>query len=149
MNKVAYVISIVFGLIWIYRGFFQYRLMFLHGPGGGLFPFVAGIIVVVFGGLLLVQTLIKERKAKGEKLFNVTNIAAAKIIGIAFLTALSVHLVGLTIALCISLFCWMKFFSKRPVLSSLLVSICTVAILYISFAILLRLPMPRGLLGII
>ena len=146
MNKVAPAVSVAFGLYWMYMAITQYGLWFNHGPGGGVFPLVAGIIVTSFGGTLLVRTIRKDMGTKGPALFD---IRAVKVVVIAVITLVIMYFVGMTIALLISLFCWLKFFEKKTVLKSLAISVGTLVILYAVFGVLLRIPLPTGLLGIL
>ena len=146
MNIIAPFLSIAFGLYWIFMGITRYRMWVYHGPGGGVFPVVAGIITVVFGSIILVRIIRKIKETK-EKM--PLNMQAVKITVVSLISLLFIYLIGMTITMTVFLFCWLRFFDKRPVVKSIIICIGTIVILYGIFRVFLRVPLPVGLLGIL
>jgi hypothetical protein len=124
----------------------QYGLWFFHGPGGGFLPLIAGTLVFVCGTIILVRSM---RGAKETKEKITLDIRAVQIIVVGTLTLFSMYLVGMIIAIFVFLFCWIKFFEKRSFKKSLAISFGTTVFMHIIFRVLLSVPLPRGLLGIL
>ena len=140
MNKAAPLICIPFGLYWIVMGSTKYHLWISDGPGGGLFPVVAGILLVGCGGVLLRRAIKAKVKVPVDR-------RAFQFIAAAFLTALSMYLVGMIPAVGIFVLCWLKFFEKQAITKSVVISIGTALFLFVIFGVLLKVPLPMGLLG--
>ena len=139
MNKIAPLICILLGLYWLWMGISRFGLWVFHGPGGGLFPAVAGLVLFICGSI----TLYRNIKNKVRFPFEARPFILT---GAALLTVLSTYLLGLLIPLGLFIFGWLKFMEKRPLLQSFLIGAITVFILYLIFQVLLRVPLPRGLI---
>jgi hypothetical protein len=70
------------------------------------------------------------------------------VVGILIASLLLVNLIGFLLAFGLMLFVIAVFVEKRKVLSSLLVTAVSLATAYLIFGVLLRVPLPQGLLGI-
>ncbi|MCL2380356.1 MAG: tripartite tricarboxylate transporter TctB family protein [Treponema sp.] len=119
-------------------GIFQYNLWVFHGPGGGLFPAIAGTLLVVCGGI----TLFRNIKSKARVSFEAKPFI---LFGVAVFTALLVYLLGIFIPLGMFIFGWLVFMEKRQKVPSLLLGTGTAVVLFVIFQIFLRVPVPRGL----
>lgn len=77
------------------------------------------------------------------------NRMLAVVIGLTILTLLAVQLVGFLIAFVLLLFVIAVFVEKRKILPAAAVAISAGVVTYAVFVLLLRVPLPQGLLGII
>ena len=139
MNKVAPLICIPLGMYWLYRGIFQYQLWVFHGPGGGLFPAVCGILLIVCGGITLYRNI-------RDKIHVPFESRPFIIFGAALATMLLVYVFGMFVPLGLFIFVWIRFMGKRPVMQSLATGAVTSLFLYLLFRVLLRAPFPPGLI---
>ncbi|MDR1317457.1 MAG: tripartite tricarboxylate transporter TctB family protein [Spirochaetales bacterium] len=140
MNKVAPFICIPLGLYWIVMGIGKYGLWISNGPGGGLFPVVCGMLLIGCGVTLFIRTVKAKVHIPLDK-------RAIVFVASAIVIALSMYVIGMIPALGIFILCWLKFFEKQPVVKSAVLGIGTAAFLFIVFRLLLKVPLPLGLLG--
>jgi putative tricarboxylic transport membrane protein len=77
------------------------------------------------------------------------NRMLAVVIGLTILTLLAVQLVGFLIAFVLLLFVIAVFVEKRKIVPAVAVALSAGAVTYAVFVLLLRVPLPQGLLGII
>lgn len=132
------IFSVILGVYWVIGGL-GYRIWVDNGPGGGLFPVIAGIILIICGG------------AAGYKLFKDKtpsnfNIKAFLPIGSILLTAIFSYVAGLILAIGIFVFLWLRIYEKQKTTLSLSVSVCTAGALYLIFDFWLKVPIPMGVL---
>jgi len=138
MNKVAPVLCLGIGSYWIFKGVTKYHLWVSNGPGGGLFPTVAGIILIICS-IILLRRYIKQGNAPTIEKNALILVAAA------ILTALVVNVIGMIPALGLFIVLWLKLSQKKSILSSLSLGVGTALFLYFIFDFLLRVPLPMGL----
>lgn len=141
MKKIAPSICILLGVYWLYGVFAKYPLWHQNGPGGGLFPAIAGVLLIVCGIVILARackdnsdTCLMDQK---------TYMAFAA----TFATVLCIKILGMAGALLVFLFCWIHFVEKQKMLTSLLISFCTSGGLWLVFSFFLNIPLPRGIFG--
>lgn len=111
------------------------------GPGGGLFPAVAGFLLIICGTIVLVRI----HKDNSDTFF--INKKACLAFAATFATVFSVKFLGMAGALFLFLFCWIHFVEKQKALSSFLLSFGTSGGLWLVFSFFLNIPLPMGLLG--
>lgn len=140
MNKVAPLICIPLGLYWMVMGISKYGLWISDGPGGGLFPLVCGVLLVSYGSILLARIIKSKVRIPLDKRTLVMSASALA-------TALSIYVIGMVPALGIFVICWLKFFEKQPVVKSVAIGAGTAVFLFVLFRLLLKVPLPMGLLG--
>ncbi|MDF2522668.1 MAG: Tripartite tricarboxylate transporter TctB family protein [Clostridiales bacterium] len=133
----APIISIILGLIWAIKGV-GYGFWVNNGPGGGFFPIIAGIILIICGVLAVFSQL----KAKAPSDFKVLAFLP---IGCVLLIAFSSYVLGLLIAIGIFTFLWLKLYEKYTIKYSLLFSLCSIGVIYLVFDYWLQVPMPWGI----
>lgn len=76
------------------------------------------------------------------------NLQLVAVVGILIATLLLVNLIGFILAFGVLLVVTAVFVEKRKLLPSLLVAIVALGVAYLVFGVLLRVPLPQGLLGI-
>lgn len=140
MRKVIPVLSIMAGLYWLIQGYF-YGVWVRNGPGGGFFPIVAGLTVVVFSLIVLWKDMGKHSPSQFSWL---AFLPAAALLTMVIFS----YLVGMIISMMLYIFSWLKFAEKHTVSRSLLISLGTTAVVYGIFVVWLNVPMPKGLLGL-
>lgn len=118
---------------------------------GGLLPAVASGVMVL---LLLFELLDILKKNKINKEYFVSSFKAVNwkdmipvAVGIGNL--IGIQLIGMLLTLTIMLFCWLKFLSGYSVKKSAVITICVMLFLYGVFKMWLKLPLPKGLLGLL
>lgn len=141
MKKFVLIFSIIMGIYWTICGF-GYGFWVRKGPGGGFFPVLAGIMAVIFGSLMLINS----RKDKSSSAFPWKTLLPVAAIVMLMLCS---YLVGLIISIAIYVFLWLKFIEKYKILNSLIIGICCAAIIYGIFVVWLQVPLPTGMLGIL
>lgn len=139
LTKVAPIFSVIVGIYWIIKGK-SYGIWVKNGPGGGLFPILAGIILIICG----VIASYKEFKSESSSKFN---IKAFLPIAFVLLILIFSYVVGLILAIGTCIFFWLKFYEKFSIKYSFLVSLCTIATIYLVFDYWLKVPIPLGMLG--
>lgn len=141
MKKIAPGICILLGLYWLYEVFTKYPLWHQNGPGGGLFPAIAGILLILCGSIVLLRIL--REKSDSFTMDKKTYMAFAA----TFFTVFCTKFLGMAVALLIFLFCWIYFVEKQKMLTSFLISICTSGSLWLIFSFFLNIPLPKGIFG--
>lgn len=142
MQYVAPVLVLLLGIYWVMAGF-GYGLWVRNGPGGGFLPVIGGLLTIVFGISVLLQN------KKGNK-------DAGKFSWRAFLPAVALlatlllsQLVGMLVSMAIFIFLWLRLEEKEKVSRSLAISLGTVVVVYLVFVAWLRVPFPKGILGLL
>lgn len=127
---------IAVGIYWCIMSM-QYGLWVRKGPGGGFLSMVAGILTVAIGILVLMENW--KDKDKGN-----FNIKVFLPIGVMVAMAISSKFIGLIPAIIIYLFCWLKFYSKAGIKTTMLVTVLCPLAIYGIFAVWLKVPLPAG-----
>jgi len=143
VQYVAPIVALLLGVYWVI-GAFDYGLWVRNGPGGGFLPLIGGLLTIVFSISLILQ---KRKKAKdeGEKFSWKALLPAGALLAMILLS----QVVGMLISMAIYIFAWLKFMEKETLTKSLAISVGTVAIIYAVFFAWLRVPFPKGVLGLI
>ncbi len=134
-------LSVLMGLYWAVKAF-GYRLWVLNGPGGGLFPLIAGILAIIFGVVMIMRRYRTKKKSD----FSVKSIfPVVSVIGIIIAS----YIIGLIPSLGVFIIAWMVFYEKEPWLKSTAVGIGTALVFYLVFDLWLAVPLPMGLFELI
>lgn len=134
-------LSVLVGLYWAVKAF-GYKLWVLNGPGGGLFPLIAGVLAIVFGLILI----IRRYRTKEKSEFSIKSIfPVLGVIGIIIAS----YIIGLIPALGLFIVFWMVFYEKEPWGKSLMVGIGTAVVLWLIFDLWLAVPLPMGVLELL
>ena len=120
-------------------GLFKYNLWVNSGPGGGVFAVLAGTIMVVCGGMLLMRFMKSTEKVVFEK-------DAVLMIAAAIITAVLCSIIGMIPALGLYIVLWLKLKEKMSIVNSLLIGVGTAAFLWVVFDLLLNVAVPWGVL---
>ena len=120
-------------------GLFKYNLWVNSGPGGGVFAVLAGTIMVVCGGMLLMRFMKSNEKVVFEK-------DAVLMIAAAIITAVLCSIIGMIPALGLYIVLWLKLKEKMSIVNSLLIGVGTAAFLWVVFDLLLNVAVPWGVL---
>ncbi len=128
------------------------HLTYANNLGPGFMPFVSGLLLGLFGLILLVTSI--RRQAKGEmaaadrKVFEIKNLrvvfsAALAILGYILL----LEILGFIIVTFLFTFFLFKITVPRKWVMPLILSGCTVSISYLVLCVLLKNLFPKGILG--
>lgn len=139
MKRIVPVGLIGVGFYWCVMSV-KYGLWVRKGPGGGFLPMVAGLLTVLIGLLVL-------KNSWKEETLGTFSPKVLIPIGAMIAIALSSKLIGLLGAIIVYLFCWLNFYSKTSLKTSIIVSIVCPAIIYAIFVVWLKVPVPTGLIG--
>lgn len=128
--------------------------------GAGFMPVVLGVVMAVLAVVDVVATLRRpapETEAGADESdFDVLgrsqrqrNRMLALVVGMLFLALLLVPVTGLLIALGLLVVAIATIVERRHILAALLVGAIAIAVVHVVFAVLLKVPMPTGLIGLI
>jgi hypothetical protein len=116
----------------------------LSSPGAGMLPTLVVALMMGFGLILLVQARRSPflREVDWTDLPHAVRVAILAAAAVAAFTAL-----GFALTAALLLFTLIFFIERRPFLPALAFSIVATATVYTLFSLLLRTPLPRGLVG--
>ncbi len=150
--------DLIGSLFWIGVGFFfcggalMYGLMEEGVPGPGLLPLIAGTALILLGIGVLVPALRKKGKAKspGEKFFPERDSLKKVFLAVVALWVygMALEYLGFLLVTFLFMFFLLKFIEPQRWSVVLAVSILTAAASYILFQSLLKVQLPKGILGI-
>ena len=133
MNKAAPLICLAVGSYWIFLGVTKYQLWVTNGPGGGLFPAIAGILMVLCS-IILLRRFMKSGETTRMQTKTILLIAAT------IVTVLAVNIIGIIPALGLFMILWLKLYNKSSLKLSLGVGVGTALTLYLIFDVFLKVP---------
>lgn len=135
------IISIIFGIYWLYFGLAEYG--FWHGtaPGAGFFPTIVGLMLIGFSVWILKTPVVYKPGALQKRAFYPVIVT--------LLCFVSIYLVGLIISMGLMVILWLLIIEKYSIFQSVITGICATVFIYLVFRIWLMVPFPKGLLGII
>lgn len=129
--------------------------------GAGFMPVVLGVVMAVLAVVDVVATLRRPPDADagaGTEQSDIDvlgrsqrqrNGMLALVVGLLFLALLLVPVTGLLIALGLLVVAIATIVERRHILAALLVGAIAIAVVHVVFAVLLKVPMPTGLIGLI
>lgn len=138
MTKVVPIFSVIVGIYWIIKGK-SYGIWVKNGPGGGLLPILAGVILLICGAI----ATYREFQTKPSFKFNVKAFLP---IACVLLISIFSYVIGLMLAIGLFIFLWLRFYEKFNSKYSFLVCLCTILTIYLVFDYWLKVPVPLGIL---
>lgn len=136
MELMLPILSIVIGLYWTVQSF-EYGMWVMDGPGGGVFPLIAGVMCIGFGIVMLVRHL-----KSGARTYDIRALyPVLSVVGIIAAT----YAIGLIPALGVYVFLWLVAYERYSFLKSLAIGLGTGLVLYLLFDYWLAVPVPMGL----
>ena len=136
MNILFSAVTVLTGLYWIVKGM-TYKLWVNHGPGGGVFPVLAGLLIAVFGIVYLTGELRKKViiKFQARMVYPIAAVLAALLLsyGAGLIVSLGLFAAG-----------WLRGIEKYGWGKSICLGIGTGLILYLIFGYWLKIPVPVG-----
>jgi len=114
------------------------------GPGAGYFPFYIGLILVVCGIGVLLQSL-RARAAHGEVF--VDSVQLKRVLSVLLPSALyaaAIMGVGIYVASAIFIALFMIVLGKYPVLRSVVVGVAVNTLLFVMFEVWFKVPLYKG-----
>ncbi len=139
MNKVIELGCATLSAVWIYMGVCQYGFWAEGVPGGGFVP-------SLFGGITLILCLALLLKGKGNAVTINKTVYFPILVVVAVVVATS--LTGMTAALIIMVFSWLKFYEKYTLIRAGIISLVIVGFIFGIFRLWLQVPFPTGIFGI-
>lgn len=136
MEMLLPVFAVVAGGYWSIKSF-SYGMWVMNGPGGGLFPLLAGLLCIAFGIVILVRQLKKRDKDFCIK-------SAYPVLGVLAIIA-ATYVIGLIPALGVFVAVWLLAYERYGVVKALAIGIGTGVSLYLIFDYWLAVPVPMGL----
>lgn len=139
------------GLYWLAASVATLPLWKGMSLGGGLLPTIASAIMVLLLIVKVARTFKREKinKAYFQDSIQAINWKELAPLAIGLLILVGNRLIGLFLSLTIMLFCWLKFLSHYSVKRSALVTAGVMLFLFCVFKLWLKLPLPKGLLGLV
>lgn len=128
--------------------------------GAGFMPVVLGMVMALLAVVDVVAT-VRRPASKEDAGTDESDIDAlgrsqhqrnrmlALVVGLLFLALLLVPVTGLLIALGLLVVAIATVVERRHILAALLVGAIAIAVVHVVFAVLLKVPMPTGLIGLI
>jgi hypothetical protein len=111
----------------------------LTQPGPGLWPFVVCVVVTV---LSIILALVGRHGTDTEQ-FSRSSVQTAVAVLTLVVFASVLPLIGFEIPSLLLTFVWLRFLGKESWVSSVAISVGTVAAFYLLFVLLLQIPLPR------
>jgi hypothetical protein len=111
----------------------------LTQPGPGLWPFVVCVVVTV---LSIALALVGRHGTDTEKFSRSSVLTAVAVLTLVVFAAV-LPLIGFEIPSLLLTFVWLRFLGKESWVSSVAISVGTVAAFYVLFVLLLQIPLPR------
>ena len=142
-------------ILWIVKGAVDYGVLTGQAPGGGLFPIIGGLILLLCCVLDIVLRIKRKEPLNGEKFEGpdeyimlgwvprVLRPIAVTLYGFGSMFVL--EYLGFIPCVFLTCFVWLFFISRRPALRAFLTSVVTTGILYSIFVAWLNIPFPKGL----
>ncbi|MGZ0152338.1 tripartite tricarboxylate transporter TctB family protein [Kribbella sp. WER1] len=111
----------------------------LTHPGPGLWPFVISVVVTV---LAVALALVGRHGTDTEKFTRSSVLTAVAVLSLVVFAAL-LPMIGFEIPSLLLTFVWLRFLGKESWVSSIAITVGTVAAFYVLFVLLLQIPLPR------
>ncbi len=120
-------------------------------PGGGLFPIVAGGIIVFCGCLIILSELLSRRKGSKESPYTIKTAELRNlgiISGIALLVALGSEKIGMIPCITGAMILYVRLLGKETWKKSILIGGLAGVVIYLIFVVFLKVHFPKGIIGI-
>lgn len=149
------IILMAVSVLWIVMGVGEYGIWAGQAPGGGLFPLIGGIIVLLCCAADIIMRIVKKeslmgKKDEGEDEYIMLGWVPRQLRPLfvalyAFVSIFLLKYLGFIICAFFTCAIWLIFISKQKVVKSLLISVITTALLYSVFVLWLNIPFPKGI----
>lgn len=149
------IILMAVSVLWIVMGVGTYGIWAGQAPGGGLFPLIGGIIVLLCCAADIIMRIVKKeslmgKKDEGEDEYIMLGWVPRQLRPLfvalyAFVSIILLKYLGFIICAFFTCAIWLIFISKQKVVKSLLISVITTAFLYSVFVLWLNIPFPKGI----
>lgn len=126
--------------------------------GPGFMPFVAGVLLVVFGVMIGVEAVLhrgrvpsrtlqymQEGSAEGDEEESGRTVAVA--FGLMLVTVLLIPVLGFLLSFGLLILALVAFVEREGWLRGILLSVSAIAVTWLTFVVLLEIPLPPGILG--
>lgn len=145
-DRVTGYVLLVIGVVTLW-GAVRLSMGTLKHPGPGFFPFLLGVVLILFSIALVLEHWEKDEKPQP---FWPARTWLRPLLGVASLTfyALLADFGGFLITTFLFLVLWMAVIERLRWRTVLSISIATTAALYLIFSFFLEVPLPQGFLGI-
>jgi len=141
MSLVINILFIIVGLVGIFFGVTQYGFWNGMISGSGFLPTIAGAILSIFSLLMIL-----DKKLKSDTKFDIKILfpVAALVLAIG-----GSYVIGMMLSLTLMMFLWLAIVERYKWYKALLYALITGAATYAMFGLWLRVPFPKGMLGIL
>lgn len=139
-NFIFPVVTAIQSVVWMYKGFFEYGMWDASStsPEDGLFPFIIAAVLLIASVFNIISSF-KEEAVTFEK--NALYLMAA-LAAVYFAT----EYIGLLLSLLIFYVLWLKLYAKVDWKTTIIATVAMFAIVYLGFAVGLKIRFPQGLL---
>jgi putative tricarboxylic transport membrane protein len=124
--------------------------------GPGFMPFIVGILLVIFGGMVGVEAWWRRARAtreRGEAVAGGEEAAPNRTVVMVFASTLAaillIPVLGFLASFGLLIFVLVRFVERGSYLSAILVSAGAVAVTWFVFERFLRIPLPQGVFGLV
>ncbi len=138
-KRIVPLVTASMGVVWLVLGLTKYGFMGANKPGGGFFPAIIAVLLIIASIIAFVQ----DFKSEAPKY---SLIYLHPIIAVLAILLLS-NLLGMMISLLLFLFLWLKLYENTSWTFSIVFSVSTMVVVYLVFAFWLDVPFPKGFLG--
>ena len=126
--------------------------------GPGFMPFVAGVLLVVFGVMIGVEAAMHRGRAPSHTTQNMQEgdvegdeEGSARTVAVAFglmlVTVLLIPVLGFLLSFGLLILALVTFVEREGWLRGILLSVSAIVVTWLTFVVLLEIPLPPGLLG--
>lgn len=126
--------------------------------GPGFMPFVSGVLLVVFGVVIGVEAMLHRGRAsslrsmqegdvEGEEEGSGRTVAVA--FGLMLVTVLLVPVLGFLLSFGLLILALVTFVEREGWLRGILLSVSAITVTWLTFVVLLEIPLPPGILGVL
>lgn len=129
----------IFSGYWVIQGFFNYGFWMESGPAGGFLPVTIGSMTFILASIGLFKDTYPTK--------NINKKNFLPVIG-AFIMVFAVQVFGMIVSSGLFIIIWLLFIEKFKLLKASVLGISTIAVIYIVFDIVLKIPFPQGMIGV-
>ena len=126
--------------------------------GPGFMPFVAGVLLVVFGVMIGVEALLRRGRVPSRPLQNtqegdaeVEEEESGRTVVVAFglmlVTVLLIPVLGFLLSFGLLILALVTFVEREGWVRGILLSVGAITVTWLTFVVLLEIPLPPGILG--
>jgi putative tricarboxylic transport membrane protein len=126
--------------------------------GPGFMPLVAGVLLVVFGVMIGVEAALHRGRVPSQRVQNMgvggvagEEEAGGSVVAVAFglmlVTVLLIPVLGFLLSFGLLILALVTFVEREGWLRGILLSVSAIAVTWLTFVVLLEIPLPTGILG--